>query len=306
MKKLVIAVAVAIVIITFVAVNFLTKDSTKPQTTKGSHDITVVAAENQYGSIAQLIGGSNVKVTNIINNADGDPHTFISSVKNAKLLASADVIIYNGADYDSWITPIIQSNKHAKIIKVQDLINYPETPKFGINPHLWYDPDTFPALAKKLKETFSEEDSIDSNLFEKNLVNFNHKYQQVYNLVGQIKKSSAGTPVTATEPLFGYMSDALNLDMKGLAFQWVIMNESEPSPTMMVDYQNLFLNKEVKVLFYNKQVTDNVTNKMLELAEENDIPVVGITETMPTNEDAITWMVKTLQKTAEALDKANQ
>ena len=45
---------------------------------------------------------------------------------------------------------------------------------------------------------------------------------------------------------------------------------------------------------------------MLELAEENDIPVVGITETMPTNEDAITWMVKSLQKTAEALDKTNQ
>lgn len=306
MKKLIIAAAMAIIIIAFVAVNFLTKETTKPQTTKGSHDITVVAAENQYGSIAQLIGGSNVKVTNIINNADGDPHTFISSVKNAKLLASADVIIYNGADYDSWIIPILKSNTHATIIKVQDLVDYPKTPKFGINPHLWYDPDTFPALAKKLKEVFSKEDSIDSNLFEKNYVNFEHKYQQVYDLVKQIKQSSAGTPVTATEPLFGYMASALGLDMKGLAFQWVIMNKSEPSPKMMIDYQKLFKDKEVKALFYNKQVTDNVTNKMLELAEENDIPVVGITETMPTNEDAITWIVKTLQKTAEALDKSNQ
>ncbi|AFJ42722.1 TroA_b, Metal binding protein TroA_b [Francisella orientalis str. Toba 04] len=169
MKKLIIAVAAAIVIIAFVAANFLTKDTPKPQTVKGSHDITVVAAENQYGSIAQLIGGSNVKVTNVINNADGDPHTFISSVKNAKLLAEADVIIYNGADYDSWIIPILKSNKHATIIKVLDLIDYPETPKFGINPHLWYDPDTFPALAKKLKEVLSTEDSNDNNLFRKKL-----------------------------------------------------------------------------------------------------------------------------------------
>ncbi|AIT09762.1 ABC transporter substrate-binding protein [Candidatus Francisella endociliophora] len=303
MKKIIIAIIVAVIVIGLFSINLLTNND-KPQTTKGSHDIHVVAAENEYGSIAELIGGNNVKVTNIINNADGDPHTFISSVKNAKLLAEADVIIYNGADYDSWITPIIKSNKNAVIIKVQDLIDYSETPEFGTNPHLWFNPKTFPALANKLNEVFSEKDPTDSSLYDKNLENFNHKYKKVYKLIKEIKQSSANTPVTATEPLFGYMADALDLDMKGLAFQWVIMNESEPSPKMMIDYQKLFKNKEVKVLFYNKQVTDNVTNNILKLAEENEIPVVGITETMPTDSNAITWMLSSLQETQSALEKA--
>lgn len=227
-------------------------------------------------------------------------------MKNAKLLAEADVIIYNGADYDSWITPILKTNKNAEIIKVQDLINYPQTEKLGINPHLWYDPDTFPALAAKLKDVFSKQDSVDNSLFEKNLENFNHKYQKVYDLVKQIKQSSSGTPVTATEPLFGYMANALGLDMKGLAFQWVIMNDSEPSPKMMINYQKLFNDKQVKVLFYNKQVTDNVTSDVLEVAKKNNIPVVGITETMPVNYDAINWMIETLQATAVALDKVQK
>ncbi|MDE4967884.1 metal ABC transporter solute-binding protein, Zn/Mn family, partial [Francisella tularensis] len=78
-------------------------------------DISVVDAENQQGRIAKLIGGSNVKVTNIIDKADGDPHTFVSSVKNAKLLSEADVIIYNGADYESLITPILKNNKNSEI-----------------------------------------------------------------------------------------------------------------------------------------------------------------------------------------------
>ncbi|ABO47534.1 metal ABC transporter solute-binding protein, Zn/Mn family [Francisella tularensis] len=305
MKKYILIALAAVVIVALVAINLLA-ESDKPQTTKGSHDISVVAAENQYGSIAKLIGGSNVKVTNIIDNADGDPHTFVSSVKNAKLLAEADVIIYNGADYDSWITPILKTNKNAEIIKVQDLINYPQTEKLGINPHLWYDPDTFPALAAKLKDVFSKQDSVDNSLFEKNLENFNHKYQKVYDLVKQIKQSSSGTPVTATEPLFGYMANALGLDMKGLAFQWVIMNDSEPSPKMMINYQKLFNDKQVKVLFYNKQVTDNVTSDVLEVAKKNNIPVVGITETMPVNDDAINWMIETLQATAVALDKVQK
>ncbi|MDE4992645.1 ABC transporter substrate-binding protein, partial [Francisella tularensis subsp. holarctica] len=77
----------------------------------------------------------------------------------------------------------------------------PQTEKLGINPQLWYDPDTLPALAAKLKDVFSKQDSVDNSLFEKNIENFNHKYQKFYDLVKQIKQSSSGTPVTATDPL---------------------------------------------------------------------------------------------------------
>jgi zinc/manganese transport system substrate-binding protein len=263
--------------------------------------ISVVAAENQYGSIAKLIGGSNVDVTNIINNADGDPHTFISSVKNAKLLADADVIIYNGADYDSWINSILKSNKDAVIIKVQDLSNYKKTSKLGINPHLWFKPETFPALAKKLTSVYSKLDSDNADSYKKNYKEFKHKYKAVYKLVQNIKDEFKGTPVTATEPLFGYMAKALDLKMEGLKFQWVIMNESEPSPKMMISYQELFKEQKVKVLFYNQQVVDTTTKNILNLAKKGDIPVVGVTETMPVDKDAISWMIDTLDATQKAL-----
>ena len=263
--------------------------------------ISVVAAENQYGSIAKLIGGSNVDITNIINNADGDPHTFISSVKNAKLLADADVIIYNGADYDSWINSILKSNKDAVIIKVQDLSNYKKTSKLGINPHLWFKPETFPALAKKLTSVYSKLDSDNADSYKKNYKEFKHKYKAVYKLVQNIKDEFKGTPVTATEPLFGYMAKALDLKMEGLKFQWVIMNESEPSPKMMISYQELFKEQKVKVLFYNQQVVDTTTKNILKLAKKGDIPVVGVTETMPVDKDAISWMIDTLDATQKAL-----
>lgn len=74
----------------------------------------------------------------------------------------------------------------------------------------------------------------------------------------------------------------------------------------MINYQKLFNDKQVKVLFYNKQVTDNVTSDVLEVAKKNNIPVVGITETMPVNYDAINWMIETLQATAVALDKVQK
>ena len=271
-----------------------------------ARQINVVSTENQYGSVAKLIGRENVNVTNIINNADGDPHTFISSVKNAKLLADADVLIYNGADYDSWINNILKGNKNAVIIKVQDLDNYLKTSKLGINPHLWFKPQTFPNLAKKLTSVYSQLDSYNVSSYKNNYKEFKQKYQAVYNIVGDIKAKYKGTPVTATEPLFGYMVEALHLKMKGLKFQWVIMNGSEPSPRMMISYQDLLESKKIKVLFYNQQVTNTTTNNILKLAKKNNIAVVGVTETMPVDKDAISWMINALEETQKALGQLKE
>mgnify|MGYP000055968178 CR=1 FL=1 len=268
-------------------------------------NISVVAAENQYGSVAEMIGGDKVDVTSIISNADGDPHTFVSSVKNSKILENADVIVYNGADYDTWINPIIKNNKNAKAISAQDLVNFKAKGGFGINPHLWYNPQTFPAVAERLEAVFSELDPADKAYFEANLKDFKEKYAPVYKLIDTTKEQYEDTPVTATEPLYGYMATALNLDMMGLNFQWVIMNDSEPTPKMMIDYQNLFKEKKVKVLFYNEQVTDNVTKNILALAKQNDVEIVGLTETMPQDKNAISWMIDTLEETQQALEKAN-
>ncbi|HTP93830.1 MAG TPA: zinc ABC transporter substrate-binding protein, partial [Xanthobacteraceae bacterium] len=38
--------------------------------------ITIVAAENFYGDVAQQIGGDLVSVVNILSNPDQDPHLF--------------------------------------------------------------------------------------------------------------------------------------------------------------------------------------------------------------------------------------
>ena len=38
----------------------------------------------------------------------------------------------------------------------------------------------------------------------------------------------AGTPVTATEPVFGYMAAALGFKMRNERFQLAVMNDAEP------------------------------------------------------------------------------
>ena len=70
---------------------------------RAADKIAVVAAENFYGDLAAQIGGNHIAVTTILSNPDQDPHLFESSVSTAKAVAHAQIVIYNGVDYDGWM-----------------------------------------------------------------------------------------------------------------------------------------------------------------------------------------------------------
>ena len=73
--------------------------------------ITIVAAENFYGDIAQQLAGNNAQVASILSNPDEDPHLFEASPSVARDLASAKIVIYNGVDYDPWMAKLVAANK---------------------------------------------------------------------------------------------------------------------------------------------------------------------------------------------------
>lgn len=269
--------------------------------TSFSNPILICSAENFYGNVAEMIGGKFIKVKSIISNPNADPHLFSISPKIAMAITNAQIVIYNGADYDPWMLRFLAtqpSNNKLAIIDVAELINV----KKGDNPHIWYNPQTFPALAKFLSEKFSAIQPNNKSYFENNLKSFNTKYEDVFGLISKIKSKHSGTSVIATEPVFGYMSDTLGFDMKGKKFQQVIMNGSEPSPKMTTEFINEIKNKKVRALFYNNQVINSTTKNILALAKQNNIPVIGIPETMSGNNNVIDWLTNELEKVQKALN----
>lgn len=263
--------------------------------------INIVAAENFYGELATEIGGKQVNVQSIISNPDADPHLFTTSPSTSKALGQAQIIIYNGADYDSWINQMIAGvdKKKVIIINVADLVGV----KSGQNPHLWYKPDTFPKLAKVLADKIATLNPAAASEVNQNLATFIKGHDTVVKMIDTTKSKYAGIPVTATEPVYGYMADAMGLKMEGLDFQWKVMNDTEPTPKMIADYQSRLTNKQVKVLFYNSQVSDSITKNMQDLAKKNNIQVVGVTETMPANTTINKWLTSEVENTNQALAK---
>ena len=261
--------------------------------------LTVVAAENFYGDLAQQIGGPAVHVTSILTNPNQDPHTFEASPSTARAIADAGLVVYSGADYDPWVANLLAASKapDRKVIVVADLVHR----KSGDNPHLWYDPATMPALAKALAAEFAGRDPVHRADYESRLQAFLASLEPMNRKIAELRQKYAGQPVSATEPVFGYMSDALGLDMRNQPFQIAVMNDTEPSASQIAAFEKDLKTRAVKVLFYNSQVTDDLTARLQKIAQESGVPIVGVSETEPPGLSYQAWMGGQLEATGKAL-----
>jgi zinc/manganese transport system substrate-binding protein len=261
--------------------------------------VKIVAAENFYGDIAKQIGGPGVSVTSILSNPNQDPHLFEVSPSVARDVSDTRIVIYNGIDYDPWMEKLLGAARSAdrKTIVVADLIGK----KIGDNPHIWYDPVTMPALAQRLSDTLIAEDPANKAGYEQRLALFEESLKPIQAKIGELRQQFAGTPVTATEPIFGYVFDALGMQVRNQAFQRAVMNNTEPSASEITSFENDLKTHRVKLLVYNSQATDPTADRMQKIAKEAGIPVVGATETEPAGENYQSWMMSELDAVERAL-----
>jgi zinc/manganese transport system substrate-binding protein len=261
--------------------------------------LAVVAAENFYGDVARQIGGDRVSVVSILSNPDQDPHLFETSPSVVRQLAAAQIVVFNGADYDPWMERLIKvmpKPGHAVIVAA-DLVHKTA----GDNPHLWYDPETMPAVATALAAAFAAADPDHKAGYATRLKAFLASLGPMNQKIAEITGKYSGVPVTASEPVFGYMAEALKLKMRNTRFQIAVMNDTEPSAGDIAAFEHDLKSRNVRVLFYNKQASNNLVQRLVGLARASRIPVVGVTETEPPGLSYQAWMQSELDATEKAL-----
>ena len=259
--------------------------------------ITVVAAENFYGDIARQIGGDRTAVVSIMNNPDQDPHLFETTPTTVRQIAGAQLVIFNGSNYDPWMERLLAATPRSTrtAINVAQLTGR----KPGDNPHLWYDPATMPAVSNAIAEALTKTDGAHASEYEARLKATLSSLALVTQRVAQLKAKHAGTAVTATEPVFGPMADALGLVMRNQRFQLAMMNDTEPSARDIAAFERDLRDRKVRILIYNNQVSEKLTERLRDIANKSKVPVVGVSETMPANTSVQDWLLGEL----DALDK---
>ena len=243
--------------------------------------IVAVGAENEYADVIQQVGGKYVQVSAVMSNPNTDPHTFEASASVGRAINAAQLVVQNGLGYDSFMNAIENavpdSSRH--VIVVQKLLGLPDSTP---NPHLWYQPGTMPAVARAIAAGLTALQPAHAAYFKANAAAFTGSLAAWNDAIAAFKAKYPGTPVATTEPVADYLLQAAGADNRTpWAFQADIMNGTDPSAQDVATERSLLSQHQVKVLVYNQQVTDSLTESFVSLARANGIPVVGVYETMP-------------------------
>jgi zinc/manganese transport system substrate-binding protein len=263
--------------------------------------ISAVGTENEYADVIEQIGGKYVDVSAVLSDPNTDPHSFEASVSVAQQVGRADVVVQNGLGYDSWMEKIesASSSDSRDVIDVQELLGLPDSTP---NPHLWYKPETMPAVAKQLVADFSEIQPEHKSYFEANLKRFEASLQPWLTSLTDFATKFPGAAVATTEPVADYLLEAAGIEnLTPFSMQADIMNDADPAPQAVALQESFFSEGKADAFVYNQQVTDSITEKFLDSAAANDVPVVGVYETMPSGYTYQRWMEAELKALEEAV-----
>ena len=121
--------------------------------------------------------------------------------------------------------------------------------------------------------------------------------------VAALETTAAGRPYAATESVFAYMAEAIGLeDRTPRGYATSAANESEPSPGDIHAFEELLRGDGVDVLVFNTQTEGSVPGQLRSVAEGADVPVVEVTESVPTGQPSfVAWQLDQLRALAAAL-----
>ena len=271
-----------------------------------SSRVAVVASTNVYGDIVSRIGGDKVSVTSVISDPDQDPHSYEASTQNQLALSKAKVVVENGGGYDDFVDRMLKSggNSSAEVINAVK-VSGKSAPKGGeLNEHVWYDFPTVAKVADRISAALGKADPANASLYTKNAETFKAQLAPLEAKEAQIKKAHAGEAIAITEPVPLYMTTASGLvDKTPAEFSEAIEEGTDVSPKVLQEALALFSGKQVKALVYNEQTSGPQTEKSEQAAKAAGIPVVPVTETLPSGKNYLSWMTSNVDALANALAK---
>jgi len=267
--------------------------------------VQVVAAEDFWGSIAAQVGGSHVQVVSIIRDPNTDPHDFEPTAKDARSVADARYVVYNGAGLDPWVDRLLRASPSSgrRVLNIGEFLGKRE----GDDPHLWYSPDYVTSVAVKIRDDLKAIDPSNASQFDRSEQQFIEVGLKQYRaLVDEINSKYGGTPVGATEGLFSYLASALGLKLVTPASYLSAVSEGmDVTASDQAAVEAQIDQGLVKILVYNSQNTPPNVQALLNRARAKGIPVATITETLkPAGAVFQDWQSAQLQGIADALRRA--
>jgi zinc/manganese transport system substrate-binding protein len=264
--------------------------------------VSVVASTNVYGDIAATVGGPAVQVTSIIGDPSADPHSFEASARTQLTVSRADVVVENGGGYDAFLDTLLSSTgTDATVVNAVD-VSGKQAAGGELNEHVWYDVPTMREVAGRIASALAAVDPGNAATYTANAADLTGRLDGLIDEEASARTAIDGAGVAVTEPLPGYLLDALGAEDRTPAeFSKAIEEGNDVSAAVLEQTLQLLRSGSVRALVYNEQTTGPETQLVLHAARNAGVALVPVTETLPAGEDYVSWMRRNVDAVAAAL-----
>jgi zinc/manganese transport system substrate-binding protein len=265
----------------------------------------VVAAENFWGSIAARLAGEKADVTSIIVNPATDPHSYEPTALDARKLAGAQMAIVNGLGYDAWAPRLLRASPSGGRVEldVGKALGLAE----GANPHQWYSPSSVRRVIEAIVAGYDRlEPSAASYFAQRERAFLEHDLARYDALRREIRSRYAGTPVGYSESIFQPLGEDLQLKLlTPYSFAKAIAEGNDVTAQDKQTVDDQARKRLIKIWVFNSQNVTPDVQRVNEIAREQRIPTVTVTETLsPAGDSFEQWQSAQLEGLARALHEA--
>ncbi|MBQ5504757.1 MAG: zinc ABC transporter substrate-binding protein [Aeriscardovia sp.] len=291
--------AAAFLVLTAACGNADASGSSPSSSSTAMSKVDVAVSVNQWESIAKTIGGQDVDLHVILSNDNVNAHEFEPEANDVAQIEAAKVVLVNGVGYDQWATNAARKGSG-------DIVDAASAGgiKMGANPHVWFSASVRKAAAKAYLAALEKAAPQDEATFEKNYQTWLSGEDKLDSELSAARAELNGKTYAATAPVSHYLMKDLGLTCETpTGFAQAELNQSNPAPEDIQEFQNLIKEKKIDLLVDNVQEANSTTNMIVEQAKKAGIPVVDFTETMPQQYPNLDAWVMALTRNIEAAAK---
>lgn len=294
---------------------------------------TVVTSTNVYASLVEAVAAdTEVEVEPIIDDAAQDPHEYEASSRDQLTLSRADMVVMNGGGYDGFVTTMLDAldTEPAVVdaVSVSDLPGAAEVAAGGhdhegedsedghaghdhaghdhgpgsFNEHVWYSIPTMVSLVEEIEHHLAEVAPDDAAAFQENAQALTDELTGLQSRVEELAGEHDGEAAAVTEPVALWLFEDLGLtNVVPEDFVYSVEAGSDVSPLVVAEATEALETQDVQVFAYNSQTSGPEADALHEIAVDQGVPVVEMTETIQTDDDYVTWMTGIVDSVEQAL-----
>lgn len=265
--------------------------------------VPVATSTDFYGDVVRAIGGEHVEVTAIIDDPAQDPHSYEANPRNQLALSTARLVIANGGGYDDFVGTMLGAggNAERQVLDVVALSGRTAPNGEELNEHVWYDLPTMMVLGSRIAAALSALDPAHASEFAASAAAFAQSVHALALREEAFRAEHPGAKVAITEPVPLYLLWAMGVEnLTPEDFSEAIEEGTDVPASVLLEVAQLLSRRQVQALVYNEQTSGPQTEQLRTAARDAGIPIVSVTETLPSGQGYLQWMAATL----DALEKA--